>query len=92
MKHYTSGPSVQEENGPYSYYNASLVGLNMKEIYEMPSGYTDRPLLRGLYMSAQALTSRILHECSFIIEFIKRVGKMLLLFSNWFNKFNNTGA
>ena len=44
---------------------------------------------------------RILHECSCIIEFIKRVGekdkmrgfaKHFIVFPNEFNKFNNSGA
>ena len=55
---------------------------------------------RGSYMSAY-VSQRILHECSCIIEFIKRAGEkirckalssILSVFPNKFNKFNNTGA
>ena len=47
------------------------------------------------------MINRVLHECSYIIEFIKRVGEniscealpsMWSVFLNEFNKFNNTGA
>ena len=42
----------------------------------------------------EGFKKKILHECSCIVELIKRVGKprILSLFRNEFNKFNYTGT